>query len=364
MGALPDAHIYGDTGAATLQHTLAGCGDLLLPNLQRLGCGNILGMYGLPAVDRPEASFGRAITRSAGKDTLIGHWELMGVLTEMPFRTFPQGFPSTVLEKFSAATGRGVLGNRAASGTEIIKELGDEQVESGSLIVYTSADSVFQIAAHEDVVPPRELYDACLTAAELLKREGLRVGRVIARPYVTLGDEYIRTDRRRDFLVEPPKETVLEKLLYRGVPVVSVGKIDDIFANTVFTKSRHTRDNLEGIATIIEEAKALNYGLVFANLIDFDMCYGHRRDVRGYGRALETFDRALPAIMECLADGDVLLVTADHGCDPTHTGTDHTREYVPVLLYRKGHAGRDLGTLDSLAFVGRIILDLFGDIER
>jgi len=364
VGALPDAAQYGDAGAATLPHVLARYPELSLCHLRQMGLGNIEGMSGMPPVPLPTASWGRAATRSAGKDTLIGHWELMGAVTEQPFETFPNGFPERVMDRFRDATSRGILANVPASGTAIIRELGDCHVQTGSLIVYTSADSVFQIAAHEDVVPPEELYAYCRAAADILRGEGLRVGRIIARPFAGASGAYRRTVNRRDYIACAPKNTALALLGESGVPVVSVGKIEDIFAGTNFTRKRHTSSNAEGIAAVAEEAMRLPHGLIFANLLDFDMLYGHRRDAEGYGRALEAFDRALPGLLGCLAVGDALLITADHGCDPTHAGTDHTREYVPILLYRKGHREghntRALGTRRSLSDVGATVLALFG----
>ena len=360
VGALPDAHLYGDVGTATLQHVLARNPTLLLPNLQRLGLGNIDGMIHLLPIAKPLALYGKAAQRSQGKDTLVGHWELMGVTTEEAFGTFPNGFPRSVLNEFSARIGRDVLGNIAASGTEIIQMMGDEHVQTGFPIVYTSADSVFQIAAHEEVIPLERLYAFCRVAVEMLK-DGWNVGRVIARPFAGASGAYTRTSNRRDFLVSPPAQTALTRLHDNRIPVIGVGKIEDIFGGVGLTKSVHTHSNEEGIEAVLKLSESLEEGLIFVNLVDYDMLYGHRRDAVGYSQALAVFDEALPRIMDSLADSDVLIITADHGCDPTHTGTDHTREYVPILLYRKSDGiGRDIGVRKSFADVGASVLRLFG----
>lgn len=328
-GALPDAEEYGDSGANTLAHVAAAAGGLKIPNLGALGLGNILKLAGQPPVPRPQALYGRLVERSRGKDTTVGHWELMGAITSRPFPVYPNGFPPVVIEAFKSRTHRGVLGNKPASGTEIIKELGEEHQRSGKLIVYTSADSVFQVAAHEDVVPVKELYRHCLAAREILKGEH-KVVRVIARPFVGAPGNFTRTARRRDFSIEPPR-TYLNILSELGVKVHGVGKIYQIFAGAGVAHEHKTGSNAAGLSKSIELLRELDEGLIFTNLVDFDMLWGHRNDVQGFARGLEEVDAAIPEIIAACRPGDLLIITADHGCDPLHAGTDHTREYVPLL---------------------------------
>jgi phosphopentomutase len=358
-GALPDAAAYGDEGANTLGHIAERLGGLELPVLQRLGLGNILPLAGVLPAAMPQASWGRMAERSQGKDTIAGHWELMGVVVEKAFALFPAGFPVDLLADFQRRAGvAGVLGNKAASGTEIIAELGDEHVRSGRPIVYTSADSVFQIAAHEAVIPLERLYAMCLAARGLCDER--RIGRVIARPFLGGPGSYARTANRRDFPMRPPGPTVLDRLLAGGLETAAVGKIENIFAGQGVGRSAPSHGNEEGMALLEAELTDLRRGLAFANLVDFDMLFGHRNDVAGYGAALEAFDRWLGRFLPRLQAGDLLVVTADHGCDPTFPGTDHTREYAPLLTYGPGLPAIDLGTRGSFADVGATILDIFG----
>lgn len=361
VGALPDAENYGDEGANTLGHTAAFVGGLELPNLARLGIGNLTAVAGVPPIPAAAAAgaFGRMAERSAGKDTMTGHWEMMGVITSVPMRTFPNGFPPELIEKFEQAIGRKVLGNKVASGTVIIEELGPEHMRTGRPIVYTSADSVFQIACHEDIVPVEELYRMCRIARELLVGEWA-VGRVIARPFTGQPGSFVRTPRRHDFAMLPPQPTLLERLHHAGVPVTAVGKIQDIFSGRGITSHVPTRNNDEGIQAVTALLAGGTTGLIFANLVDFDMLYGHRNDPRGYAAALEAFDRAIPAMLAALRPGDLLFITGDHGCDPTTPSTDHSREYVPVLVAGPGVRGHDLGTRSTFADLGATVAEMFG----
>lgn len=343
VGELPDAAQFGDAGCHTLLHILARMPDLALPNLRSLG---LLRLLGAQDAVLPQAGWGKMAERSRGKDTTTGHWELSGLVLDKPFPTFPHGFPDAFLERFSQAVGRPCIGNCTASGTEIIQRLGDEAVRRGALIVYTSADSVFQVAAHEEVVPLSELYAICQTARGMLTGD-LAVGRVIARPFVGGQGEYVRTANRRDFSLEPTGRTMLDALQAAGRDVLAVGKISDIFAGRGITESFPTHGNEEGERALLDLLEHDFSGLLFVNLVDFDMLYGHRRDAEGYGRALEHFDRTLGEALRRLRPGDLLAVTGDHGCDPTFRGTDHTREYVPLLLH--GGATGDLGVRTSFS---------------
>lgn len=343
VGELPDAAQFGDAGCHTLLHILARMPDLALPNLRSLG---LLRLLGAQDAVLPRAGWGKMAERSRGKDTTTGHWELSGLVLDKPFPTFPHGFPDAFLERFSQAVGRPCIGNCTASGTEIIQRLGDEAVRRGALIVYTSADSVFQVAAHEEVVPLSELYAICQTARGMLTGD-LAVGRVIARPFVGGQGKYVRTANRRDFSLEPTGRTMLDALQAAGRDVLAVGKISDIFAGRGITESFPTHGNEEGERALLDLLERNFSGLLFVNLVDFDMLYGHRRDAEGYGRALEHFDRTLGEALRRLRPGDLLAVTGDHGCDPTFRGTDHTREYVPLLLH--GGATGDLGVRTSFS---------------
>lgn len=360
VGELPDAAKYGDEGSNTLGNVAKAVGGLSLPNMQKMGIGNIIDIEGVPAVKEPTAAYGKAAEKSAGKDTTTGHWELAGVILDRPFPVYPDGFPPELIEEFEKRIGRKVLGNKVASGTEIIKELGDEHVKTGRPIVYTSADSVFQIAAHEEVIPVEELYEICKIAREILRGEH-GVARVIARPFVGKSGEYLRTYNRADFSLKPPHDTLLDKVVRAGMEVIGVGKIWDIFAGQGITKAMHTEGNMDGVDKTLEAIDMIQKGLVFSNLVDYDMLYGHRNDPVGYAKALEEFDGRLPEILEKLGDNDVLIITADHGCDPTTVSTDHSREYVPVLVYGdRIKAGVKLGTLSSFSDIGQTVTDFLG----
>ncbi|MCW2928953.1 MAG: Phosphopentomutase [Thermoleophilia bacterium] len=334
-GEAPDSAAFGDPNADTLGHTAEAVGGLDLPNLQRLGLGASRPLEGCPPPEAPVSIAGTLEERSAGKDTTTGHWELVGVLTTTPPPTYPDGFPQELLSAFIRRTDRGVLGNVVASGTAIIDEYGEEHQKTGDLIVYTSADSVFQIAAHEDVVPIEQLYEFCVTARELLTGEHA-VSRVIARPFVGEPGNYPRTGKRRDFSIEPPGPSHLTALQAAGKTVVGVGKIGDIFAMKGIDEDHHTDSNQHGISMTIERLAELEEGLVFTNLVETDMNFGHRRDPEGFHRCLKEFDRRVPEIEAALRDGDLLIITADHGCDPTYRGSDHTRELVPLIAHVVG----------------------------
>ncbi|MDK2887607.1 MAG: phosphopentomutase [Thermoanaerobacter sp.] len=360
IGELPDAERYGDKGSNTLANTARAVGGLNLPNLGRLGLGNILAIEGVPPVKQPLAAYGRMAEASAGKDTTTGHWEIAGLLLERPFPVYPHGFPPEIIEPFEKRIGRPVLGNRAASGTAIIEELGEEHIKTGYPIVYTSADSVFQIAAHEEVIPVNELYGMCRVARELLTGPHA-VGRVIARPFVGKPGAFKRTDRRRDFSLPPPAPTVLDLLTQNGFSVLAVGKIEDIFAGRGITEAIHTKDNMDGVDRTIACMRRLERGLIFTNLVDFDMLYGHRNNPRGYAAALEAFDRRLPEILSAVRPDEVLIITADHGCDPTTSSTDHSREYVPLLVYGPlVEPGVNLGTRSTFSDVAASVAEFFG----
>ena len=361
-GALPDADRYGDAGANTLKHVAQCCGGLQLPNLERLGLGNILPLSGVSPAASPAAAFGRMRERSAGKDTTTGHWEMAGVIQTEPLSTYPAGFPQEIIDAFARETGCMPLGNVAASGTDILSHLGEEHLRSGRPIVYTSADSVFQIAAHEDILPVDRLYEICRVARRILNP--YRVGRVIARPFVgRCAADFRRTSRRHDFSLPPTAMTVLDILEQAGLSVLGVGKIRDIFAGRGITDFIYTGSNAEGMTRTLEALGTVEKGLIFTNLVDFDMLFGHRLDPLGFGRALEEFDGWLPRLLERLEPSDLLLITADHGCDPTTPGTDHSREYVPLLAWHpRLLRGSDLGERDSFADVAATIADFF-DVE-
>ncbi|HZJ58194.1 MAG TPA: phosphopentomutase [Clostridia bacterium] len=357
MGALPDAEKYGDEGSNTLGNIAMQIKNFRLPNLEKLGLGNIDGMVGLEAYKDPVGCFGRMGEKSAGKDTTTGHWELMGIILQEPFPTYPNGFPEGVIRDFERAIGSPILGNIPASGTQIIEKLGAEHLETGYPIVYTSADSVFQIAAHEKIISVERLYEICTIARQILTH-GHAVGRVIARPFEGELGRFKRTDRRRDFSLDPIHDTVLDNAKKDGLKVKTVGKIIDIFNGRGITHSVHTHDNMDGIDKTIDYIKEDFSGIIFTNLIDFDMLYGHRNDVTGYARALSMLDARIPEIIGALKEDDILIITADHGCDPTFPGTDHTREYVPLLLYGKTlKQGINLGTRDTFADVGASIAE-------
>lgn len=360
IGALPDAGEYGDVGANTLLHIAEDLGGLNLPTLETLGLGKIDSIPGLRGDISAIGSYGRMAERSKGKDTTTGHWELSGLILEEPFPTYPDGFPLEIIDKFKEEIGRGILGNKAASGTKIIEELGIDHINTGKPIVYTSADSVFQIAAHEDIIAVEELYDMCRKARNILQGKH-SVGRVIARPFIGEPGNFERTDRREDFSLEPVGETMLDKIIENGQSVYSVGKIIDIFAGRGISKSNHTVDNMDTVDALIDDLEEMEEGLLFVNLVEFDMTYGHRRDAVGYAGALRDFDDRLPGILDHLNERDILFITADHGCDPTYKGTDHTREYVPLLVYGENiKKDYDIGVRSTYADLAATITELLG----
>jgi phosphopentomutase len=359
IGEMPDAAQYGDAGSDTLGN-IARLRGLHLPNMARLGLGNIRPLTGIAPAEAPDGAYGRCALASPGKDTTTGHWEMAGIHLDKPFPLYPNGFPPEVMDEFSRRTGRAWLGNKPASGTEIIKELGAEHMSTGSPIVYTSADSVFQIAAHEEVIPLWELYKMCETARDIL-RGPHEVGRVIARPFIGAPGRFTRTTNRHDYAVPPPKGMLLDRLEDRGVVTHSVGKIFDVFLGRGIRESSKTKSNAEGMAMTLEAMQETAEGLIFVNLVDFDMLYGHRNDVAGYGAALEEFDAWVPAFQAAMQEGDLAVFTADHGCDPTTPSTDHSREYVPVLAHGpKVRKGADLGVRASLSDIGQTVAENFG----
>jgi phosphopentomutase len=361
VGEAPDAAAYGDRGADTIGNTARSVGGIEAPNLADLGLGLLTSIPGIPPRAAARTAHGAAIERSAGNDTTTGHWEICGLVLDRPFPTYPRGFPPEVIEPFERAVGREVLGNHPASGTEIIDELGEEHVRTGRPIVYTSGDSVFQIATHKEVVPLDTLYEWCRAARRILDGEH-RVGRVIARPFIGRPGAFTRTHERRDFSVEPPGPTYLDRIQEAGVPVYGVGKIPDIFAGQGLTESRHTESNDHGVDVTVEYLGRGGHLLVFTNLVDFDTKYGHRSDPPGYASCVEAFDRRLPDLREAVGEG-VLVLTGDHGCDPTDRSTDHTRELTPVLVAGDALGGRepvDLGTRSTFADIGATVADLFG----
>lgn len=360
IGEMPDAADWGDAGADTLGNILRSR-RVDIPNLQRLGLGNIRPLEGVPPAEAPIGSYGKCTLSSNGKDTTTGHWEMAGIVLKKAFPTFPKGFPPRVIDRFVAATGvAGVLGNVPASGTEIIRELGEEHIRTGKPIVYTSADSVFQIAAHEETIPVDRLYEMCEIARWILDGED-RVGRVIARPFVgSKAEDFKRTENRHDYAVPPPKENLLPMLKNSGLDVVCIGKIASIYDSMGVTEDLTAKNNDQTVDQTINALQADSSGLIFSNLVDFDMLYGHRRDTEGYARALENFDARLPDMFAAMRDDDLMILTADHGNDPTFRGSDHTREYVPLLVYgKRAKPGVDLGTRGSLADIGQTIADNF-----
>ena len=359
IGEAPDAADYGDVGANSIGNVAKALGGIDLPNMGKIGIGNLTDIKGVPPTREPQGGYGKMQPKSAGKDTISGHWEMMGIYLPEPSPTYPNGFPDQVMKAFEARIGLETLANRPASGTEIIKELGEEHVRTGKPIVYTSADSVFQIAAHEDVIPVEKLYEISKTARELLQGEHA-VGRVIARPFVgTHAENFKRTDNRRDFSRTPESDTVLDKLFNAGFDVWSVGKIDDIFAHRGITRKNHTLGNEESLKSTIGLLEEPFQGLLFVNLIEFDMIYGHRNDPLGYFGALKAFDEAIPEIQKRLSEDDMVIVSADHGVDPTTESTDHSREFVPLLVFGPRVRGVDLGIRQSFADVGATITENF-----
>jgi phosphopentomutase len=359
IGEMPDAAEWGDAGADTIGHILQSR-KLAVPNLERYGLGNIRPLSGVAPEQNPAGSYGRCALRSNGKDTTTGHWEMAGIVLDQAFPTYPSGFPAVLLDRFVKETEvPGVLGNVPASGTEIIKELGAEHVATGKPIVYTSADSVFQIAAHEEVIPLERLYQICETARRILDGEH-KVGRVIARPFRGEPGSFFRTENRHDYAVPPPTENLLPSLADAGLDVVCIGKIASIYDGLGVTKDLTAKNNQQSIDQTIRALKEDTRGLIFSNLVDFDMLYGHRRDTEGFATALEHFDRHLPHIEAAMRDDDVLIITADHGNDPSFPGSDHTREYAPLLVYGKRARSANLGTRSSLADIGQTVAENFG----
>ena len=359
IGELPDAADYGDQGSNTVGNIVKSCGKLNIPNLCRLGFGKIEGVDYLDIPSCIYGSYGRMAEVSKGKDTITGHWEMAGIQLKEPFPVYPSGFPDEIIDEFKAVTGTGVLGNYAASGTEIISVLGQEHVNTGYPIVYTSADSVFQIAAHEEIIPLNTLYDMCTKARGILKgKHG--AGRVVARPFTGKYPDFRRTSNRRDFSMEPVSRTILDELKQKGLPVAAVGKIEDIFSQRGITEAVHTSDNAQGMRLTGEYLNKIGKGLIFTNLVDFDMLYGHRNNAPGYKRAIEEFDAGLEGLIDCLREDDLLIITADHGCDPVTPGTDHSREYVPLLLYGKSiKPDVNLGTRETFSDIACTIAEIF-----
>jgi phosphopentomutase len=360
IGAMPDAPEWGDAGSDTLGHILESR-LVRLPNLQRYGLGNVRPLENVPPLARPDGSYGRCALKSNGKDTTTGHWEMAGIILQQAFPTYPNGFPQAILDRFISQTGvPGILGNCAASGTEIIKELGAEHVATGKPIVYTSADSVFQIAAHEEIIPLDKLYEICETARRILDGEH-KVGRVIARPFLGKPGSFYRTENRHDYAVPPPRANLLPALKDEDLDVVCIGKIASIYDSMGVTQDLTAKNNQQSIDQTIHALGQDTRGLIFSNLVDFDMLYGHRRDTEGYAMALEHFDSSLPHLEAAMREDDLMIITADHGNDPTFPGTDHTREYAPLLVYGKSaRPGVNLGTRASLADIGQTVAENFG----
>ncbi len=359
VGEMPDAAAYGDVGSDTLGN-IARLRTLHLPNLARLGLGNLKSLPHIEPAPHPAGAFGRCALASPGKDTTTGHWEMVGIHLEKPFPLYPRGFPPEIMQEFEGRIGRGTLGNCAASGTEILKELGEEHMRTGKPIVYTSADSVFQVAAHEEVIPLWELYKICETARDIL-RGPYEVGRVIARPFIGRPGSFARTPNRKDYAVPPPKGMLLDQLEAGHVEVFSIGKIFDVFLGRGIQEHEKTKSNADGMAKTLDALDQLERGLIFINLVDFDQQYGHRNDVEGYARALEEFDAWLPSLERKLQFEDLVIITADHGCDPTTPSTDHSREYVPLLAYRpRKMEGVNLGVRRSLSDIGQTVAENFG----
>ena len=361
MGEAPDAADFDDVGCNTIGHIMEKYPDLEIPNMRKIGYGNIDGMKGVAPAEKPEGAFCRMREMSAGKDTTIGHWEMVGIYTPKRLPVYPEGFPREIIDAFVEKTGvPGILYNGVASGTAVINELGEEHRKTRKPIIYTSADSVFQIACDEEIYPPEELYRQCRIAREILTGDH-NVARVIARPFVWDGEKFVRTANRRDFSRKPEEDNLLTRILAAGQAVYAVGKIEDIFAGVGISEAVHTKDNMDGMDRTVQALALVKDGLIFTNLVEFDSAWGHRRDVEGYARGLEAFDVRLGELMEKIGPEDTILITADHGCDPTFKGTDHTREYVPLLLYgARIRAGVNLGTSDSFADAGETVRNLLG----
>jgi phosphopentomutase len=360
IGEAPDADKFGDKGADTIGHIAEKMNGLKMPNMGKLGLSNIREIKGIEKADNPMAFYTKMQEASNGKDTMTGHWEIMGLNIQTPFRVFPDGFPEELISELESRTGRKIIGNKPASGTEILVELGKEHMRTGALIVYTSADSVLQIAAHEDIIPIEEQYKICKIARELTLDEKYMVGRVIARPFVGEPGNFKRTSNRHDYALKPFDRTVMNEMADGGLDVVAIGKISDIYDGEGVTEAIRTTSNMDGMDKLIETFDKEFTGLSFVNLVDFDALFGHRRDPEGYGKALEEFDERLPEVFENMQDGDLLMITADHGNDPVHHGTDHTREYVPLLVYSKDmEEGKELPASETFADIGATIADNF-----
>lgn len=355
-GALPDANLFGDSGASTLG-SLHKTGELKIPNLMAMGLGNIEGLSFLGSAESPDSAYGRMAEKSNGKDTTIGHWEISGIISENPLPTYPDGFPKEIIEKFESETGRKAICNKPYSGTEVIRDYGEEHLKTGDLIVYTSGDSVFQIAAHEELVPPQTLYEYCKIARRILCGKH-SVGRVIARPFVGKPGDFTRTANRRDFSLEPTSKTMLDAIKANGKDVLAVGKISDIFAGKGISEAFITHGNEEGMQISASLADRDFCGLCFINLVDFDSMYGHRNNAIGYAKALNAFDEFLPVLKNKMGDEDMLIITADHGCDPGDISTDHTREYVPLLVFGKGIKPISLGTRACFSDIAATVTEL------
>ncbi|WP_068794117.1 phosphopentomutase [Brevibacillus laterosporus] len=360
IGELPDAKKFNDEGSHTLGHIAQKVDGFALPHLAELGLGTIAPLHNVPAVAAPRAHYGKMKEISMGKDTTTGHWEIMGLHVSTPFNTYPDGFPQELIEEFEQRIGRKVLGNKVASGTEILDELGEEHMKTGAVIVYTSADSVFQVAAHEEIVPLEELYKICEIARELTLRDEYAVTRVIARPFLGKTGAFERTSNRHDYSVKPFDNTVMNNLVEAGLTSIAIGKISDIYAGEGVSKEIRSKDNMDGVDKLLQSMQESFTGLSFVNLVDFDAKYGHRRDPEGYGKALMEFDARVPELLAALKENDLLIITADHGNDPTHHGTDHTREYVPILAYYKNlETGKNLGVRETFADLGATIAENF-----
>jgi phosphopentomutase len=360
VGELPDAAVYGDAGSNTLKNIAEAVGGLNLPNLQKLGLGNIIDIKGIGKSSMPQASFGKMNEVSKGKDSTTGHWELAGLKVDFDFSYFPDGFPKKIVENFLKLTGcKGMLGNKAASGTEIIKELGDEHVKTGFPIIYTSADSVFQVAAHEEIIPLDKLYEICRITREQILIPPINIGRVIARPFKGTPGKYERTTNRLDFSIDPPSKTILDILSENEINTVAIGKVNDLFNYRGIKVQEKTKSNSEGCKLLMGFASNEKSNFIFANLVDFDVYFGHRNDPEGFGGALKDFDNFLPEFLEKIDETDAVIFTADHGNDPTTPSTDHSREYVPLLFYRKGKAGRSLGTRETFSDAAKTACEFF-----
>ncbi|MDH2450627.1 phosphopentomutase [Priestia megaterium] len=361
IGESPDAEKYNDKGADTFGHIAEHCNGLHMPNMAKLGLSNIREIKGIGKAKKPLAYYTKMQEASAGKDTMTGHWEIMGLNIDTPFNVFPDGFPEELISQLEEKTGRKIIGNKPASGTEILDELGKQHMETGDLIVYTSADSVLQIAAHEEIVPIDELYKICEIARELTLDDPYMIGRVIARPFLGEPGNFTRTSNRHDYALKPFGRTVMNELKDNDIDVIAIGKISDIYDGEGVTKSLRTKSNMDGMDKLVDTLNMDFTGLSFLNLVDFDALYGHRRDPQGYGQALEEYDARLEEVFDLLKEEDLLIITADHGNDPVHHGTDHTREYVPLLVYNKGmQEGKELSIRQTFADIGATVAENFG----